>query len=326
MEGKGRLEVDLPLWDQSTFTGRFQHFAWMTTPLNALVSTSKLENAKVLVNQFKVGSEPPGTSEEQVKKAMQLYRSAFHPDSGELQNVFGRMSFQVPGGMLITGAMLQFYKSVPQVVFWQWFNQSFNALVNYTNRNANAPTSMTQLGVAYTSATFSALGTAIGLKKLLEKSSSKLLQRFVPCAAVASANCVNIPLMRQQELFNGIAISDSNGETACYSKNAAKTGISQVVLARVVMAAPGMLCLPIIMNALERKTWFKTRTVLHAPFQVLGVGCFLLLMVPLSCAIFPQIVTLESKSLRLSDPEAYRQLQEKYGENIPELLFYNKGL
>ena len=97
---------------------------------------------------------------------------------------------QGPGGMMITGAMLQFYKTVPQVVFWQWFNQSFNALVNYTNRNANSPTTPMQLSVAYFSATFSALGTAIGLKKALEKSSSKLLQRFVPFAAVASANFV----------------------------------------------------------------------------------------------------------------------------------------
>ena len=54
--------------------------------------------------------EPAGTTLEQVLYAKKLYESSYHPDTGELQNVFGRMSFQVPGGMLITGAMLQFYR------------------------------------------------------------------------------------------------------------------------------------------------------------------------------------------------------------------------
>lgn len=105
-----RLNIDAPLWDQKTFVGRFKHFLWVTDPTTCVVGADTLNNAKTLVEQYRKGKEPPGTTVEQVIYAKKLYESAFHPDSGELQNVFGRMSFQVPGGMIITGAMLQWYR------------------------------------------------------------------------------------------------------------------------------------------------------------------------------------------------------------------------
>jgi hypothetical protein len=37
-----------------------------------------------------------------------------------------------------------------------------------------------------------------------------VFQRYVPFVAVAAANCVNIPLMRQNELLYGIDVYDEN--------------------------------------------------------------------------------------------------------------------
>lgn len=94
----------------------------------------------------------------------------------------------------------------------------------------------------------------------------------MPFAAVAAANCVNIPLMRQNELIEGIDVQDSNGRIIGTSRLAAVKGISQVIFSRILMAAPGMLILPIIMQKLERFATFKRLHILHAPFQTLAVG------------------------------------------------------
>lgn len=94
----------------------------------------------------------------------------------------------------------------------------------------------------------------------------------MPFAAVASANCVNIPLMRQNEIIDGVTVRDSNDMVIGRSRVAAAKGISQVTFSRILMAAPGMLILPVIMEKLERYPWFKRLTVLHAPFQTLAVG------------------------------------------------------
>ncbi|XP_072851723.2 sideroflexin-2 isoform X2 [Pogona vitticeps] len=212
-------------------------------------------------------------------------------------------------------------RTVPAVVFWQWVNQSFNAIVNYTNRNAANPISLKQIGVAYFTATSTALATAVGLN-LYTKRAPSLVARWVPFAAVAAANCVNIPLMRQQELINGITVTDENDNTLGKSRKAAIKGITQVVVSRIVMAAPGMILLPVIMEKLEKYPFMSKIRVFHAPLQTILVGGFLVFMVPIGCALFPQRSSIALSHL---EPDLRESIVAKHGDKVP-YAYFNKGL
>ncbi|XP_050420590.1 sideroflexin-2 [Adelges cooleyi] len=313
-------------WDQNTFSGRWNYYFWITNPMLCLKTDKELEEAKALRFSYLSGTVPTGTTDEQLLAAKRIYESSFHPDTAQKQNVFGRMGFQVPGGMAITGAMLSFYKTVPAIVFWQWINQSFNALVNYTNRNANSPLSQNQMGVAYVSATVAACITSIQFKQYLTRNTTPFFQRYVPFAAVAAANFVNIPLMRQNELLTGVDVFDADKNRVGCSKLAAAKGISQVILSRIVMCAPGMVLLPVIMEKLESKSaWFKRSTWIHAPFQTLAVGCFLVGMVPTACALFPQFCPIKLSTLEKYENAAYCDIVNNC-KNPPAVVYSNKGL
>ncbi|XP_041476565.1 sideroflexin-1-like [Lytechinus variegatus] len=315
-----RLNLDEPMFDQNLYTGRAKHFFMVTNPLNVLLSSTQLDEAKKLVQLYREGKEPAGTSNDEVWTAKYRYDSAFHPDTKEKMMLIGRMSAQVPMNMCITGCMLTFYRTTPAVLFWQWFNQSFNAVVNYTNRSGDSPIPVSQLGKSYVLATTGAVGTAIGLNMLV-KSAPAIIGRMVPFAAVAAANCINIPMMRSAELSNGIPVFDENGNRVGNSKKAAKSAITQVVISRICMAMPGMVIPPFIMNRLDKGTLLKRYPYLNAPIQVSLVGLMLLFATPLCCALFPQKSSLPVKSLE-EDIQANIQ---KRGGGI-DRVYFNKGL
>ena len=59
---------------------------------------------------FREGYVPLGITVHQLYAAKVLYDSAYHPDTGEKMTALGRMSAQVPGGMVIIGLLLAYYK------------------------------------------------------------------------------------------------------------------------------------------------------------------------------------------------------------------------
>ncbi|KAK5881477.1 hypothetical protein CesoFtcFv8_022269 [Champsocephalus esox] len=128
--------------------------------------------------------------------------------------------------------------------------------------------------------------------------------------------------MRQQEVLNGIAVTDENGNKLGHSKKAAVKGITQVVVSRITMAAPGMIILPIIMQRMEKYKFMQRITYLHGPIQVMLVGAFLVFMVPAACSLFPQRCSMAVSKL---EPELRDSIVSQYGQAVKH-VYFNKGL
>lgn len=230
-------------------------------------------------------------------------------------------------------------------MFWQWCNQSFNALVNYTNRSGSSPIPVSTLVQSYVGATGGALFTALSLNHLAKKG-PPLAGRLVPLAAVAAANCVNIPLMRITELREGIELQNDEGKKVGSSVLAAKRAIFSVTFSRILMASPSMgwyiflllnyavhrvifimkfndvsVLAPLLMNYLEKRNMLRRFPWAGGPIQVALCGVCLTFATPLCCALFAQRVAIPVTEL---EPEVQQQIKSK--DPKTEIVFYNKGL
>ncbi|CAG7817058.1 unnamed protein product [Allacma fusca] len=315
-----RFNIDKPRYDQSTFEGRFKHFYAIVNPKNLLKSDADLDRAKEIVNKFRQGDALLDMTDDEIWAQKALVDSAFNPNTGEKLLPVGRMSAQVPSNMLITGAMMTFYKSNPAQIFLHWANQTINAIVNYSNRSGATPISATQIGTAYVLATAAGVGAALGLKHVF-RNANPLFGKFVPFLAVSMSNSANIPIMRFGELSMGTSITTENGKEVGISRIAGRQGILQVILSRIVMAIPTMIFLPIVIDGLEKRGAFKKMPKVVAPLQLGLIGTILLYSTPVGCALYPQIHPISPSNL---EPELQEKIKKLPGP--PTTLYYNKGL
>uniref|UniRef100_A0A0K0ERI3 Sidoreflexin n=2 Tax=Strongyloides stercoralis TaxID=6248 RepID=A0A0K0ERI3_STRER len=317
------IDLNQPRFDQSTFNGRLKRFFGIINPFFLLFSNSYLDKCKKTVKDYNDGIFDPNMTVDELWTAKRHYDSAYHPETGERTFVLGRMSAQAPCNAIIKGGMLTFYKNPYAVFFWHYANQAHGAMLNYCNRSGKAGSGdNARLLTAFGCATTVGVGTALTLNSVVGSMKlPPLINRFVPFIASSFAMSTNIPIMRQREFIEGIAIKDENDVIIGRSTVAAKWAVATVALCRILMAAPYMLLSPIIMDKFSKTKFYNRHKWVSGPFQCFLTFFILSFSAPIGCSIFPQKGSIDVSSL---EPE----LQEKISKlpKSPSIVYYNKGL
>ncbi|XP_010899211.1 sideroflexin-5b isoform X1 [Esox lucius] len=316
------FQLGRPRYDQSSFLGRLRHFVDIIDPTTLFVSERRLTECVKLLDDYKHGTLSPDVSDLQLWEAQKIKQAIIHPDTGEKIFMPFRMSGYVPFGTPIVVGLLLPNQSVISTIFWQWLNQSHNACVNYSNRNATKPTPTSRFLQGYVGAVTSAVSLAVGLHLLIQKANHMspatrmIIQRLIPFPAVASANICNVGLMRRNELSEGIDVLDENGNVVGSSKIAAKHAIMETAFTRVVLPMPIFVLPPIIMSYLEKVPLLQTNRRLLLPIHSLVCLATFGLSLPLAISLFPQMSQIEVSQL---EPEIAMATDSK-------VVIYNKGL
>ncbi|TKS87242.1 Sideroflexin-5 [Collichthys lucidus] len=317
-----RFQHGKPRFDQNTFSGRVRHFLDVIDPSTLFVTEKRLQESVKLLERFKQGTLPAGVTDAQLWQAQKIKQAIIHPDTGEKIFMPFRMSGFIPFGTPVVVGLLLPNQTLASTIFWQWLNQSHNACVNYSNRNASQPAPVSKFVQGYLGAVTSAVSIAVGLNVLIQRagrlspSRRLLVQRFIPFPAVASANVCNVVLMRHSELSEGVSVLDGDGNVVGTSKVAARHALLETAVTRVVLPVPILVLPPIIMAALEKLPVLQRQRRLVLPVHSLVCLAAFGLALPLAISLFPQVSQID---VNLLEPEIAAATDCK-------TVTYNKGL
>ena len=130
------------------------------------------------------------------------------------------MSGFVPINIPIIFMMIMTKPTLINIILGQWLNQTYNAQMNYFNRNATSSYTVEDILKGYASAVTVSITLGLCLQALfrpkIDKISSaplQLLARSVLTGiAAGSAGSANVLMMRQKELKAGVEVFDEEGK------------------------------------------------------------------------------------------------------------------
>jgi hypothetical protein len=146
--------------------------------------------------------------------------SSINPSSGTPIPWPMRTSAFVPTNIPIICGMLLTAPTPFNTFLWQWVNQTYNAGLNFGNRNASAQTSLKETLTSYSMAVAMAIlmatamrrGTAPLMKGREGTFVGSALNSTVSFVAVAFTSAINAGVMRKGELVSGIQVQEPDGE------------------------------------------------------------------------------------------------------------------
>ena len=149
-QGKTLFSIEKPEFDLNTYWGRFEEFRATANPLHAFYSNSRIlsmkkkiemQEMREMAEHMKHGKrEIPLTQGEidELKVAKIVTSTAIHPDTGHLLPWLFRFSSFLPVNIPISFGFIFTAPTPFNTIFWQWINQTYNAALNYENRNASS--------------------------------------------------------------------------------------------------------------------------------------------------------------------------------------------
>ena len=167
-------------------------------------------------------------------------------DTGNLVFKPFRMCGFVPVNIPILCGIVLSKPTMFNTILFQWLNQSYNAGLNYGNKNSTCEYTDFDLLKGYVAAVGSSLSVAITLRKLtagITKTATGkkllVLNTFVGGSAGACASFCNTYCMRYAETEKGIDVfSDEKVQNkAGVSKECAKSAVTETATSRAAMSA-----------------------------------------------------------------------------------------